>query len=270
MQDLSATSNRDSAHRLVHRRDHPQPSAPQSVLPTGSAISPALFDAIIGAPALPTVYPIGADALRGFAEALAMEQYPALEVLARPLDEMLPMLRDVFAGPERQKVYWGIGTLKSRTDALAAAKLTPDFFVSPAFSRRVLEVAIEAEIPYIPAVHTFQDVQNVIDAFDEFGLTVQLLKLCPVYGLSADYVRSLSGCFPGISFCPTGEVTLSNYVHWKRMPAIVAPMGSRLIPQELLESSNFSGVRERLRLLRELARCNLPKDPRKCPDHEAT
>ena len=254
MSNLASVKHLGARH-VVHAAEPALPKAapPEQARP---AINTQLYDALVAAPALPTVYPIGADALRGFAVALAMEHFPALEVLARPLDDMLTVLRDVFAGPERQQIYWGIGTLKSRADALAAAALTPDFFVSPAFSRRVLEVAVETEIPYIPAVHTFQDVQNVLDAFDEFGLTVQLLKLCPVYGLSADYVRSLSGCFPGILFCPTGEVTLSNYVHWKRMPSIVAPMGSRLIPQELLENSDFSGVRERLRLLRELARCN--------------
>jgi 2-dehydro-3-deoxyphosphogluconate aldolase/(4S)-4-hydroxy-2-oxoglutarate aldolase len=161
----------------------------------------------------------------------------------------------VFAQPARKLVYWGIGTLKSRTDALDAAELRPDFFVSPAFSRRVLEVAVDRGIPYIPAVYTFQDVQDVLDVFDEFGLSVQLLKLCPIYGLTAEYVRSMAACFPGIFFCPTGEITLENYSQWKRLPAIAAPMGSRLIPRVLLERNDFVAVRHRLRELRELALC---------------
>jgi 2-dehydro-3-deoxyphosphogluconate aldolase/(4S)-4-hydroxy-2-oxoglutarate aldolase len=219
------------------------------------ALSPELHAALISAPALPTVYPIGADVLCGYAEALAAEQFPALEILARPLAEVLPTLREVFAQPARKLVYWGIGTLKSRTDALDAAELRPDFFVSPAFSRRVLEVAVDRGIPYIPAVYTFQDVQDVLDVFDEFGLSVQLLKLCPIYGLTAEYVRSMAACFPGIFFCPTGEITLENYSQWKRLPAIAAPMGSRLIPRVLLERNDFVAVRHRLRELRELALC---------------
>lgn len=220
---------------------------------TKPALSPELHSALVGAPALPTVYPIGAEVLCGFAEALAAEQFPALEVLARPLADALTTLREVFSRTERNLIYWGIGTLKTRADALEAAELRPDFFVSPAFSRRVLEVAVDRGIPYIPAVYTFQDVQNVIDAFDEFGLSVQLLKLCPVYGLTAEYVRSMAACFPGISFCPTGEITMENFAHWKRMPAIAAPMGSRLIPRDLLEQNDFVAVRHRLRQLREMA-----------------
>jgi len=249
-QPVSAAIGRDGARHVIHRAESdakPVRGASRDLL------DPVMYEALVAAPALPTVYPIDVEILCEFATSLAAEQYPALEVLARPLHEVLPALREVFARPERGLVYWGIGTLKNRADALAAAELRPDFLVSPAFSRRVLEVAVDADIPYIPAVHTFQDVQNVLDAFDEFGLNVRLLKLCPIYGLTAEYVRSLSGCFPGIVFCPTGEVTLSNYVSWKHLPSIVAPMGSRLVPRELLELKDFAAVRQRLRLLRELS-----------------
>jgi 2-keto-3-deoxy-6-phosphogluconate aldolase len=66
----------------------------------------------------------------------------------------------------------------------------------------------------------------------------------------------MAACFPGIFFCPTGEITLENYSQWKCVPAIAAPMGSRLIPRELLERNDFIAVRHRLRELRELAQSN--------------
>ena len=143
--------------------------------------------------------------------------------------------------------------MRTRQDALQAVALRPDFLVSPAFSRHVLEVAVDANIPYIPAVHTFQDVQNVIDAFGDCGLEVRVLKLCPVYGLTHEYVQALCGCFPGISFCPTGEITLDNYVQWKRMPGIIAPMGSGFVSEDLLNAGDWEGVRARLRLLHRLS-----------------
>lgn len=249
----SLAPSRAGSRFIVHPPETPADLVAIDRSVTRPALGQELYAAIIAAPALPTVYPIGADVLCGYAEALAAEQFPAIEVLARPLTDVLPTLREVFALPARKLVYWGIGTLKNRADALAAAELQPDFFVSPAFSRRVLEVAVDRGIPYIPAVHSFQDVQDVLDAFDEFGLSVQLLKLCPVYGLTAEYVRSIAACFPGILFCPTGEITLENYSQWKRMPAIAAPMGSRLIPRELLDRKDFVAVQHRLQALRELA-----------------
>jgi 2-dehydro-3-deoxyphosphogluconate aldolase / (4S)-4-hydroxy-2-oxoglutarate aldolase len=216
-------------------------------------MSQDLLDSILHAPMLPTVFPLGADVLCGYADALSAEGYPALEVLARPLSDAVATMREVVGRPQRQKVKWGVGTMRTSREAREMVELQPDFLVSPAFSQRVLDVALEARIPYIPAVHTFQDVQDVSDAFEDRHLEVRLLKLCPVYGLTRDYVRSLCGCFPGIAFCPTGEITLENYLEWKSTPGIVAPMGSRLVPTQLLEAGDWPAVRQRLRLLRRLS-----------------
>ncbi len=214
----------------------------------------ALYKILRDAPFVPTAFPTSVETLCGYARALHDEHYPAIELLARPLDELLRAFERIAAQPERKLIRWGIGTIKTASAAKQALGLRPDFLVSPAFSRRVLELCASADIPYIPGVQTFQDVQDVLDAFDELRLEIQVLKLCPVYGLTIDYVQALSSCFPGIAFCPTGEVTHENYLHWKNMPSVIAPMGSRLIPRELLESHDFTAVRKRLRDYRDLAR----------------
>lgn len=216
-------------------------------------IDQQLFDSIRRAPALPTVLPLDADTLCKYADALSAEGYPALEVLARPLPEALATMQEVNRRPQRRKIKWGVGTMRTSRDAREMISLRPDFLVSPAFSLRVLDAAVEANIPYIPAVHTFQDVQNVLDAFEDRHLEVRLLKLCPVFGLTHEYVQALCGCFPGISFCPTGEITLENYPDWKSMPGIVAPMGSRMIPTALLQAGDWPAVHEHLHLLRRMA-----------------
>src|SRR5262249_6051118 len=127
-------------------------------------------------PMVPTVFPCAADALCNYANALSSEGYCAIELLSRPPADALDVFRRICERPERQVIKWGIGTIKTADAARQFAQLRPDFFVSPAFSRRVLEVAFEVGIPYIPGVQSFQDVQDVIDAFDELGLTVKLLK----------------------------------------------------------------------------------------------
>lgn len=211
------------------------------------------IESIIRAPILPTVMPIGVEQICQFARCLHEEGYPAIEILARPIEAALAVLEQVSLRPERQLLRWGIGTLRFERDAAAAATVTPDFLVSPAFSRGVLQVAVRARIPYLPAVQTFQDVQNVLEAFDEHGLEVKLLKLCPVFGLSRQYVEALCGCFPGILFCPTGEVLVENYIAWKSIPGIVAPMGSEFVPRALLESNDIAAIRSRLQQIRHLA-----------------
>ena len=221
----------------------------------------SLVSLLSAAPLVPTAFPQSADALCTFARALHAEGYPALELLARPQESMLEVWRQIIDRPERRLILWGAGTIKTATAAREVVELRPNFLVSPAFSRRVLEVAVANNIPYIPGVHSFQDVQDVIDAFDEHGLEVNVLKLCPVYGLTSEYVASLCGCFPGIQFCPTGEIDWDNYQFWKRQPGIIAPMGSRMFPREFIAASDEPVIRARLKKLRGLAKPLLPQIP---------
>lgn len=215
--------------------------------------SNSVLDEMRAAPIVPTVFPLAADILCNYARVLSEEGYPCLELLSRPLDRAIQTFREIRTRPERRLVHWGIGTILTERAAQQAAELRPDFLVSPAFSQRVLKIASEAGIPYIPGVHSFQDVQDALEAFEEQGLKLKLLKLCPIYGLTSEYVAALCGCYPGILFCPTGEVTLENYREWKQMPGIAAPMGSRFIPQGALERGDFAEVRSRLRDFRLLA-----------------
>ena len=164
------------------------------------------------------VFPQPAEQICRYVEILHEESFPAIEVLARPLDEALDMIRQINDSPQRKLLYLGVGTITTADAARRAVALEPDFVVSPAFSSRVLDIVAESGIPYIPAVRTFQDVQDILDAFEDKGLNVELLKFCPVMGLTPEYLRSLGGCYPGILFCPTCTITLESLPEWKKVP----------------------------------------------------
>lgn len=212
-----------------------------------------VYDALTHAPLVPTVMPMPGVQLAAYVELLAQAKYPVIEVLCRPAEQALPLVEELFESRHRHTIRWGIGTIRDAATAQRVVALRPDFMVSPAFSRRVLDVAVEAGVPYVPAVHTFQDVQDVLDAFDDHGLHVRVLKLCPIYGLSNDYVQSLRGCFPGITFCPTGEVTIENYATWRGMVGAGAPMGRRLIPPDAVACGDSKTITHLLDFYRCLA-----------------
>jgi 2-dehydro-3-deoxyphosphogluconate aldolase / (4S)-4-hydroxy-2-oxoglutarate aldolase len=211
-----------------------------------------ILDKMAKAPIVPTVFPISGDILCEYIQVLYEEKYPALEILSRPLEQALAAVKEINRRPERQLIHLGIGTILTEKAAQMAAELKPDFLVSPAFSRKVLQVAVKAHIPYIPAVRTFQDVQNVLEAFEEEGLDLKVLKLCPVEGLTPRYVNMLGGCFPGIVYCPTGEIDLDNYLTWKASPFIAAPMGSGFVRLEDLKKRDFEKVRQSLKDIAKL------------------
>lgn len=210
----------------------------------------SVLDKMITAPVVPTVFPLDADVLRLYARALHAEGFPALEVLARPLDAAMAAMEKINNSPERNLILWGLGTIITEAAARQAVALRPDFLVSPAFSRRVLRVATEAGIPYIPGVFTFQDVQDVIETFAEYGLPIKALKLCPVQQATPDYLRMLATCYPEIVFFPSGNIPLEDIASWTQFSYVSAPMDSKFVPREMLERLDIEEVRGRLRTIR--------------------
>src|SRR3972149_3897295 len=97
-----------------------------------------VLDAITRAPLVPTIYlSAGAEKILQYGRLLAEGKYPAVEILSRPLGDALAVFRRIASAPERKLLRWGIGTLRTREGARKAVALTPDFLVSPAFSRNV-------------------------------------------------------------------------------------------------------------------------------------
>ncbi len=194
------------------------------------------------------------DTLCSYIRLLHEEGYPALEILCRPLDAALDLFCRVSKREERKLICLGLGTVTSRAAAERAVELGPEFLVSPAFSRNVLGVAVEAGIPYIPGVLTLQDVQGVLDAFEDAGLNVEILKLCPASEVDLDYVATLAACHPGIKFCPSGGVSLDNLAYWRSSPHVgAAIMGGLFVPQDALENGDWAEVRRVLKTAREIA-----------------
>ncbi len=229
---------------------------------------PSVCRTIADAPVLPTLHPdhLDEDAVCSYVRLMYEEQYAALEILCRPLESALRLFRRISRREERKLIALGLGTITSADAAKRAVEARPDFIVSPAFSRNVLRVAVVAGITYVPGVFTCQDVQDVLDAFEDEGLGVEVLKLCPANGVGVDYVQMLAGCFPGIRFCPTGGMSLDNLAYWRECPHVGAPMGSLFVPQELLENGNWTEVRQRLRQVRDVALSKNVEMPEASPD----
>lgn len=210
---------------------------------------------LVGAPAQLNIMPhFSVDAVCGYIDLLHEESFPILEILGRPMDDALELLAQVNERPQRAKVFMAVGTVRTRDDAKRVVELKPDFVVSGAFSRRVLDVTVEAGIPYVPAISTLQDIQNVLDAFEDVGRELKVLKVCPADMTNIYFLSMYAGIFPGISFCPTGNIRLEDIPAWKAMPWMGAPMERWFIADELIHAEDWEAIRTRLREIKELAR----------------
>ena len=212
-----------------------------------------VLESLKTAPIQCNVHPVlSVDALAGFAEILHEEGYPLFEVLGRPMDDAEPLIRAFSETPQRKLLYLAVGTLKTQADAERAVALDADLLVSATFSRRILDVAVEADVPYMPGISTLQDIQNVHDAFEDVGRTVKVLKLCPVDFIGMPLVEIMATIYPDVMFGPTGTVELEDLPTWRQLPFISAPMQS-YIPEEMIAAGDWDGVRELLRKARQLA-----------------
>ncbi len=212
------------------------------------------LEALAGAPAQLNIMPhYTVDTVCGYIDLIHEESFPVLEILGRPMDDALELLAALNERPQRAKVFMAVGTVRTRDDAKRVVALKPDLVVSAAFSRRVLDVTVEAGIPYVPAISTLQDIQNVMDAYEEVGRELEVLKVCPADMTNIHFLSMYAGIFPGIKFCPTGNIEIQAIGEWKAMPWMGAPMERWFVPDELIHAEDWDAIRTILREIKELA-----------------
>ncbi len=210
-----------------------------------------VLEALAAAPAQLNIMPrFSVDTVCEYINVVHEERFPVLEILGRPMDDALKILAGVCERPERSKVFMAIGTVLTRSQAEQVVALKPDLVVSAAFSRRVLDVTVDAGIDYVPAVSSLQDIQDILDAYEDVGREVKVLKVCPVMLANIEMVSIFSAIFPGIKFCPTGTIELEDIATWKAMHWMGAPMERWFVPDSLIESHDWDAVRTKLRQIR--------------------
>ncbi|MFZ4479207.1 MAG: bifunctional 4-hydroxy-2-oxoglutarate aldolase/2-dehydro-3-deoxy-phosphogluconate aldolase [Rhodoferax sp.] len=131
----------------------------------------------------------------------------------------------------------GAGTVRSRSDAQAAAMAGARFAVSPGYTSAVGQACRDVCLPLLPGVATGSEIMLAReDGFTE-------LKFFPA--LQAGGVAMLqawSGPFFDVSFCPTGGVTAQNAIDFLSLPNVLCVGGSWLVPADALSRGDWAGV----------------------------
>lgn len=168
---------------------------------------------------LPLVTTHGNEDLQELANALLAENLPIVEVVLRTpaAIEALQRLQDL-------GLCVGVGTVRTRAQAVAALQSGASFLVSPAWNPDVAMLAKEAGVLYLPGVLTPTEVENALAE----GFSI--LKFFPAEPFQGPKVlKAYSEVFPEARFVPTGgirEETLSDYAP---LPNLLACGGSWLV-----------------------------------------
>ena len=131
----------------------------------------------------------------------------------------------------------GAGTVRSRSDAQAAANAGALFAVSPGYTSAVGQACRDVGLALLPGVASGSEIMMA----QEDGFTQ--LKFFPAMQAGGPaMLKAWSGPFFDVQFCPTGGVTLQNAPEFLALPNVVCVGGSWLVPTDAVAAGDWVRV----------------------------
>ncbi|MDD2959246.1 MAG: bifunctional 4-hydroxy-2-oxoglutarate aldolase/2-dehydro-3-deoxy-phosphogluconate aldolase [Lachnospiraceae bacterium] len=175
-----------------------------------------------------------AEDAKPLGEALCEGGLPVAEVTFRTdaAEESIRIMRKAF--PD---MLVGAGTVVNVEQAKRALDAGATFIVSPGFSAKVTEFAIENKIPVFPGTCTPTEVMLCM----EYGLKVGKFFPAKQYG-GLDTIKALSAPFPSMKFMPTGGISAANIKEFLAFDKIIACGGSWMVKDAFVKEGNFAEI----------------------------
>ena len=131
----------------------------------------------------------------------------------------------------------GAGTVTNAQQLKAVVEAGAKFAISPGMTADLLKAGMDSEIPLIPGISSTSDLMKGKDA----GYTH--MKFFPAEasgGVKA--IKSISGPFPDVTFCPTGGIGPNNYNDYLALNNVKCVGGSWLAPDDAIETGDWARI----------------------------
>lgn len=174
------------------------------------------------APVIPVLVIEDAAYARPIAEALVAGGLRVLEVTLRTA-AALDVIREMKAVAG---AIVGAGTVLNEADLRASLDAGAEFIVSPGLTEPLGKAAVASGIPFLPGTANASDIMRGLD------LGLSHFKFFPAStsgGIPA--LKALAGPFGGISFCPTGGISLETAPDWLAVDPVLCVGGSWVVPK---------------------------------------
>jgi 2-dehydro-3-deoxyphosphogluconate aldolase/(4S)-4-hydroxy-2-oxoglutarate aldolase len=185
-------------------------------------------------PVVPVIVIDDAKSAVPLARALVAGGLKAIEITLRTpaaLDAIRAVAEEVEGGVA------GAGTVLDAKQWEAAVKAGAQFVVSPGAGPSLLDAADQSDVPLLPGAVTASEVMHLRDR----GYSV--LKFFPAEQAGgAAYLNALASPLSGISFCPTGGISLKNARDYLSLPNVVCVGGSWVAPKQMVAEGNWEGI----------------------------
>jgi 2-dehydro-3-deoxyphosphogluconate aldolase/(4S)-4-hydroxy-2-oxoglutarate aldolase len=208
----------------------------------------SIFDQIAAFGVVPVIAIQNAQDALPLADALSAGGLPVAEITFRT-PAAVEAIRLIAA--HRPEMLVGAGTVLNEAqtdDALAAGA---QFALSPGIDATVLKHASRIGLPFAPGIMTPSDLQIALRS------GCQMVKFFPamaaggpkmLQNIAAPYLHT------GITFNPTGGVTLDNMKDWLALPFVRAVGGTWIATSTDIAAGNWDRIRQNARLAADMAR----------------
>ena len=198
------------------------------------------------APVVPVVVIQKVEHAVPLAEALLQGGVKSIEITMRSA-AALPAIEAL--AKANTGIVIGAGTILNATHWQQAANAGAQFGVSPGLCPSLLALQKNAPIPLLPGAVTASEIQTAMEAGFKF------LKFFPAESSGgAAAVKSFSGPFQDVIFCPTGGISLNSAPDYLSLPNVICIGGSWLTPSKLLDESNWTEIARLAKACQSLAK----------------
>lgn len=203
-------------------------------------------DVMRDAPVIPVIVLHAVEHAVPMARALVAGGIRMLEVTLRTPQALACIEAIARAVPE---AVVGAGTVRSASDAAAAARAGARFAVSPGYTTAVGDACRAQGLALLPGVATGSEIMAAqADGFEA-------LKFFPALqaGGSA-MLKAWAGPFGEVRFCPTGGIHAGNAGEFLALPNVACVGGSWLVPADALAQGDWARITALARAASQLPR----------------
>lgn len=133
----------------------------------------------------------------------------------------------------------GTGTVCTPEQVQLSEDLGCQFMVSPGATDQLLEAAQKSSVGLLPGVSTVSEMMRCM----EYGY--QDFKFFPAEASGgAAKIKSLSGPFADVKFCPTGGIGLGNVMDYLSLSNVMCVGGSWICPANLVKEQCWDEIEQ--------------------------
>lgn len=143
------------------------------------------------------------------------------------------------------EVLFGAGTVLDPETGRAAILSGAQFMVAPTLNLGLIELCRRYSIPVMPGAYT------PTEALTAWQAGADIVKIFPADVGGPAYLKAIRAPLPQLKLCPVGGVDLDTSAEFIQSGAACLGVGSALINQKLLDSSDFAELTRRAVRFRE-------------------